>query len=146
MPSVRLTASSKCIAERPPVVCQVARCYHRRKFCEKLPMARKPQTKPVTPLAVSRAMNTLLEGAYWPRSLATMATYTRTQDDTDGETTPVHDLDVTIGVDGDVWVQAPKLLRFRLGSGGGHSLRVRNALLVLAEAIRRDNEEHPQAH
>ncbi len=97
-----------------------------------------------TPLAVSRAMNTLIEGAYWPRSLATMRTYTRRQDDTDGETTAKHDLDVTIGIDGDMWVQAPRLLRFRTGAGGGGSLRVRNALLVLAEAIRRDNEECPQ--
>jgi hypothetical protein len=97
-----------------------------------------------SPLSVSRAMNTLLEGAYWIPGLKTMQTYVRTQDDTDGEATLDHDLGVTIGVDGDAWVHAQRQLRFRTHCGGGHSLRVRNALLVLAEAIRRDNEEFPQ--
>ena len=33
--------------------------------------------------------------------------------------------------------------RFRTSGGGGHSLRVRNALMLLALAIKLDNEEDP---
>lgn len=35
-------------------------------------------------------------------------------------------------------------LRFRTFGGGGLSPRTRNALMILAEAIRRDKEERPQ--
>lgn len=100
-----------------------------------------------TPRSVSRAMNTLIEGAYWPHSLATQTAYTRTQDDTDGESGAGHQLSLAVGPDGDVWVECGtqiRSLRFRTWAGGGQSLRVRNALLVLAEAIRRDNLEAPQ--
>lgn len=104
------------------------------------------KTPTPTPLAVSRAMNTLIEGAYWPASLGVRESYIRRHDDTDGETGPEQDLAVTFGPDGDAWVMLPGLrsLRFRTWAGGGQSLRVRNALLVLAEAIRRDNAERPQ--
>ncbi len=104
------------------------------------------KSKVVTPLAVSRAMNTLIEGVYWPVSLGTQEAYVRRHDDTDGEVGPDQELAVTFGPDGDAWVMLPgfRSLRFRTWSGGGQSLRVRNALLVLAEAIRRDNAERPQ--
>jgi hypothetical protein len=97
-------------------------------------------------IAVARAMNTLVEGYYWPTSLEPQSGYTRRHDDTDGKRGIEEDLTVSIGPDGDMWVvvagAAP--LRFRSDAGGGQSLRVRNALLVLAEAIRRDNNERPQ--
>jgi len=91
-------------------------------------------------------MNTLIEGAYWPSTLNTQDTYNRRQDDTDGDTGVEQDIAVKFSVDGDAWVILPgfRSLRFRTWFGGGQSLRVRNALLVLAEAIRRDNEERPQ--
>lgn len=97
-------------------------------------------------LSVSRSLNTLLEGAYWPSTLSTQEGYVRRQDDTDGNVGPEQELAVTFGPDGDAWVMLPgfQSLRFRSYFGGGQSLRVRNALLVLAEAIRRDNEENPQ--
>lgn len=115
----------------------------------KVPPAR-PATKGVptpTPLAVNRAMNTLLEGAYWPSSLATQTCYWRRQDDTDGDTGSKQNLSLAFGNDGDAWVILPGFtsLRFRTFFGGGSSLRTRNALLVLAEAIRRDNESQPQS-
>ena len=99
-----------------------------------------------TPLAVSRAMNTLIEGAYWPPCLETRKPYCRRHDDTDGDLSVAQEISVTIGPDGDVWVAArgTPAMRFRMYAGGGESLRVRNALLVLAEAIRRDNEDRPQ--
>ena len=97
-------------------------------------------------LSVSRSMNALLEGAYWPVTLNTKDVYTRRHDDTDGKTGPDQDLTVTFSADGDAWVMLPGMqsLRFRSWFGGGQSTRVRNALLVLAEAIRRDNEDNPQ--
>ncbi len=98
-----------------------------------------------TPLAVSRALNTLLEKAYWPSTLAPRVAYMRRHDDTDGKTDASQDLCVVFGPDGDAWVNVGiDSLRFRTWAGGGMSLRTRNALLVLAEAIRRDNEERPQ--
>ena len=106
-----------------------------------------PSVKTTSPLAVIRAMNTLLEGAYWPNSISQQKAYSRRQDDTDGETGPEQNLSVAFGPDGDAWVECGLMirsLRFRTYAGGGQSLRVRNALLVLAEAIRRDNEEAPQ--
>jgi hypothetical protein len=96
---------------------------------------------------VAVALNTLIEGSYWPDSISTNTTYVRRQDDTDGERSSEHDLVVHIGCDGDAWVRAGgslRTLRFRNCFGGGWSVRVRNALLVLAEAIRRDNEARPQ--
>jgi hypothetical protein len=102
--------------------------------------------KATTPLSVSRAMNVLLEGSYWPQTIDTRVSYSRRHDDTDGKTGPDQDIEVTVGVDGDAWILLPGMpsLRFRTWAGGGNSLRVRNALLVLAEAIRRDNAELPQ--
>ncbi|MDO8415216.1 MAG: hypothetical protein Q7S87_03270 [Agitococcus sp.] len=102
--------------------------------------------KPTSPLSVSRAMNTLIEGSYWPQTIDIRTSYSRRHDDTDGKTGSEQEITVAIGVDGDAWVMLPGMtsLRFRTWVGGGSSLRVRNALLVLAEAIRRDNAERPQ--
>lgn len=108
---------------------------------------RRSMTHCPTPLSVSRAMNTLLEGAYWPQTLEANRMYHRRHDDTDGKRDPSQDLQVAIRPDGDVVVATGygEFLRFRTWAGGGLSLRTRNALLVLAEAIRRDTEERPQA-
>lgn len=92
-------------------------------------------------------MNTLIEGAYWPTSLETKTRYARRQDDTDGKTSADQYLAVAFSPDGDAWVDLPGTagsLRFRTWAGGGQSSRVRNALLVLAEAIKRDNAEQRQ--
>lgn len=99
-----------------------------------------------TPLAVTRAMNTLIEGEYWPATLSTEGAYVRRHDDTNGETGIEQELAVTFSPDGDAWIMLPGMtsLRFRTWAGGGMSLRVRKGLMVLAEAIRRDNAERPQ--
>jgi hypothetical protein len=98
-----------------------------------------------TDLAILRAQNTLLNGAYWPKTLEAMTAYSRRHDDTDGLRTVDQYLSVTIGIDGDPWVHVGATsLRFRTYCGGGKSLNTRNALLLLAEAIRRDNEISPQ--
>ena len=50
---------------------------------------------------------------------------------------------VVFSPDGDAWVTTdPRGCRFRTYAGGGTSLRVRNALLMLAMAIKLDNEKH----
>ena len=102
--------------------------------------------RPVGQPCPERAVVRALTPNYWLASLDTMTAYTRRQDDTDGECDHTHDLSVTIGRDGDCWVEAGggRLLRFRAYSGGGGSLRTRQALMVLAEAIRLDNEDSPQ--
>lgn len=98
-----------------------------------------------SPVAVERAINTLLEGYYPMPGLEVMKAYTRRQDDTDGKRDTEQDLSIAMGPDGDAWVDVGLIpLRFRCGSGGGMSRRTRSALLVLAEAIRRDNAERPQ--
>lgn len=100
-------------------------------------------TKTIDPVL---AVDTVLEASYWVPTLAPRTRYTRRHDDTDGQRGPEQDLSVSIGPDGDCWVEAGGggLLRFRTWAGGGMSLRTRNALMVLAEAIRRDNQDRPQ--
>lgn len=99
--------------------------------------------------SVARALDTLLEAPMMPATLCTNTPYRRRHDDNDGKRGFEHDLVVFLGQDNDAWVtagEAVAALRFRVPFiGGGQSPRVRNALLVLAEAIRRDNEESPQA-
>ena len=107
-----------------------------------------PRLRTPTPLVVSRALDTLLEGYYAPpRTVSGHAgAFTRRHDDTDGERGFEHQLSVGFTEDGDAWVLlADRSLRFRVPAGGGESPRVQRALAVLAEAIRRDNEEYPQA-
>lgn len=88
----------------------------------------------------------LLEGAYWLNDLNTMCRYTRNHDDDNG--TRTGKINVIISGDGDthMWIDAPSeggSLRFRTYHGGGLSLRVRNAIVLLALAIKMDNEERP---
>lgn len=93
------------------------------------------------------SLHTLLEGDFWIRDLSPDETYARLQDDTDGDRSAKNQLQVHVASDGDLHVFLPysnESLRFRSYFGGGASPRVRNALIVLAEAIRRDNEDCPQ--
>jgi hypothetical protein len=60
-------------------------------------------------------------------------------------------IQVIFSCDGDAWVkvtpdekQMQQICRFRTFGGGGESERVRAALMILALAIKADNEEHPQ--
>ncbi len=80
------------------------------------------------------------ENFEWPNNLKT-GLYERLHDDHDG--TGQGHLSVSISPDGDAWIKTNgtihQYLRFRTHGGGGGSLRVRNALIILAEAIRLDN-------
>ncbi len=96
---------------------------------------------------IPEIVNALLESCFWLPSIQTEASYARLHDDHDG----THDgkIRVTFSPDGDAWVSIDSRnphgsLRFRMPVfGGGMSQRTRNALLILAEAIRLDNEKQP---
>lgn len=93
--------------------------------------------------SLERVLDKVLESYFWPQALSASSSFSRIHDDNDGD--PHQVLVVHIGHDGDVWVlPTENSLRFRAPLGGGMSPRVRNALLVLAEAIRRDNEAMPR--
>lgn len=97
----------------------------------------------------TQVLQAVVNAPYWPQGLEVNKSYTRLGDDTSGEIT------VIIASDADAWITVHSKTdpeefglshRFRTGFGGGESLRVRNALLALALAIKLDNEEHPQNH
>ena len=88
----------------------------------------------------------VLETPYWPPELKTGKAYSRTHDDCDGDRS--QRLVVVFTQDGDAWVEVTQerghSLRFRNYGGGGMSLRTRSALMLLALAIEKDNQERPQ--
>lgn len=88
----------------------------------------------------------LLEEPFWLNTLVADKVYSRLHDDHDG--TFIGHVSIQFTRDGDAWLnivaRPMETLRFRMPfSGGGTSPRVRNALMILAEAIRLDNEENP---
>ncbi len=87
----------------------------------------------------------VLEDPFFIPELETKKNYRRLHDDHDG--TFRGSIVVTIGEDSDVWVDIDQKerssLRFRSWFGGGRSLRERNALMILALAIKLDNEKNP---
>lgn len=108
----------------------------------------KSQRKTLSQEKVPGIVQALLETPFWLPTLTTMNTYARLHDDHDGTKEGV--LNVVFSPDGDahVWIagidgRVSQSLRFRNYGGGGVSLRTRNALLVLAEAMRLDSEEYP---
>jgi hypothetical protein len=87
----------------------------------------------------------VLENSFWIPGLETKKFYERLHDDHDG--TFEGRIMVVITEHGDIGVQTDgeSLLRFRVPIiGGGMSPRVRNALMILAFAIKLDNEKEPQ--
>jgi hypothetical protein len=106
------------------------------------------------PVSLVRA---ILESDFWLSTIETNNLYTRFEggkvkrfeDDS-----PKGYLTVAFSEDGDGWIQVlaepdpddfNMTFRFRMPMiGGGQSPRTRVALLILAEAIRLDNEQYPQ--
>ena len=83
------------------------------------------------------------EGCYWPEELEAEKYFFRTQDDCDGDLSS--GIGVVVDAQGDVWVETVskslESCRYRMPLiGGGMSPRVRNALVLLALAIKLDNE------
>jgi hypothetical protein len=103
--------------------------------------------RPLTEKSIQQSIDRLLENDFWIPSLAPNELYSRLHDDRDGDSEEKHQLRVYVAPDADLHVfiaDSMESLRFRNYFGGGKSLRVRNALMVLAEAIRRDNDDRPQ--
>jgi len=104
-----------------------------RKLCEEHP---------------DEVVTTLLESHFWLKSLATNTNYVRFDDDT-----YMGHISIAFSQDADGWLEVlsnkdpedPYSHRFRMPMfGGGQSGRVRTALLILALAIKLDNEKRPQ--
>lgn len=83
----------------------------------------------------------LLETPFWISNLQTDTIYQRNHDDHDGR--PQGGLKVIFDCNGDgyIGVDRSPFLRFRTWFGGGNSQRTRTALMILAEAIRLDNQD-----
>ena len=106
----------------------------------------RTQGKLASQTRLMKDVRRVLETPFWIQGLEKNAMYERLHDDHDGEHKGT--IQVAFSDDGDVWVTADlcfpgQMLRFRTFTGGGLSLRTRNALMILAEAIKRDNEERP---
>jgi hypothetical protein len=112
-------------------------------------MPKSPRRIKVPDDKIPSTIDTILESWFWLQSVGTMTTHERLHDDNDGTMEGV--LNVMFTPDGDarVWITGEAkmpspTLRFRMpGGGGGLSPRTRVALLILAEAIRQDNEKNP---
>lgn len=115
-----------------------------------VPQKIKDATKRLIDQDSSSVVEAILESSFWPRVLDTKVGYRRISDDTSG------DLAVVFSDDGDSWVEVVSRIdpkesilthRFRTPFfGGGESHHVRNALIILAIAIKLDNETAPQSH
>lgn len=93
----------------------------------------------------SEKVKDVIEAVEWLPELETNCNYFRTHDDCEGDLS--QGLNVIFSMDGDAWVSTRygESCRFRMPfGGGGRSPRVRNALMVLAMAIKLDNEEETQ--
>lgn len=89
----------------------------------------------------SQEIQRILETPYWIKTIHPDTIYQRNHDDHDGK--PKGGLVVMFDKMGDAYISIDNCphLRFRTFGGGGLSLRTRTALMILAEAIRLDNEK-----
>jgi len=98
---------------------------------------------------IAKIIKKLLEEPFWLDTIETQNSYSRFEDDSYSG-----NISVQFTQDGDSWITILSKpdendyhlsMRFRMPLiGGGQSPRVRNALLILAEAIRLDNIDAPQ--
>lgn len=103
-------------------------------------MSPQKEAPPLVPLPeVEKVFLDLLHVVPWPVGLKTQYAYEDVSED-DAQ------VSLTIGLspDGDAWISVGEMYeayRFRTSAGGGMSVAVRNALVIMAEAIRRHAEE-----
>jgi hypothetical protein len=88
---------------------------------------------------LQKRIDNILSEPFWPPSLKTGIVYETTHDDNDGDPESGM-LFVQLSFDGDAWVHTlGECLRFRMPIfGGGKFPKIRNALFLLAEAIRQE--------
>jgi hypothetical protein len=90
---------------------------------------------------VKEAIDTIFNKHFWPDGLSAKDFCYIPTDDNDGDHSK--GLQVVFSEDGDAWIiTTPEGCRFRTGIGGGRNMRVRNALLLLALAIKADAAEN----
>jgi hypothetical protein len=93
-------------------------------------------------MTIENQIEKILNTPFWPIDIETCTPYFRTQDDCDGN--EMTGIEIAFSKDGDAWVKtypSGQPNRFRVpGQGGGHSPRTRMALLILAKAIKMDEE------
>lgn len=102
------------------------------------------------PEDAAKAVAKLLRSNFWLPTLRPGERYARLQDDHDGLRWGI--LSVVFSEDADAWIEVDmngvevcgQTARFRTGHGGGQSLRTRQALQILAEAMRLDTLERAQ--
>jgi len=89
---------------------------------------------------MQQQINEILGKDFWPENLKTNVAYVTTHDDNDGDPTSGF-LGISIDSQGDanVWIKGSQL-RFRISDGGGKFHKIRNALLILADAIRQEGK------
>ncbi|KKP68105.1 MAG: hypothetical protein UR66_C0008G0013 [Candidatus Moranbacteria bacterium GW2011_GWE1_35_17] len=99
---------------------------------------------------ISEALDFILEDSYWIETVDIGKLYKQRQDDIDGSDEPIQYLALGIDSSGNsdihiaIYPGKHRELRFRNSFGGGKSERVRKALIIVMEAIRRDNEKNPE--
>lgn len=99
---------------------------------------------------VKKALAFILEENYWIETIEIGKTYERMHDDAGGSDNKSQYLSLMIDTSGNsdihIIIHSGKYrtLRFRMSAAGGKSERVRKALGILMEAIRRDNEDNPE--
>lgn len=100
---------------------------------------------------VEEALDFVLEENFWIGTIDIGKIYKRKHDDIDGRDNPGQYLSLFFDSSGNsdihIAIEAGKYrtLRFRAPAGGGESERTRKALMIIAEAIRRDNEKNPES-
>lgn len=107
-----------------------------------------PNIDEMDPEDFERLIRRILDSQFWIHALSTKEIYERIQDDYDGSENEGRQLMIQIAQDGDAHVTIDGYhslsLRFRTPFvGGGRSPRTRNALIILALAIKLDQEERP---
>lgn len=86
---------------------------------------------------LQRRITRILSDPFWPPKLE-LKDYATTHDDNDGKPASGF-LTVAFSKDGDAWIETfGGVLRFRSVIGGSRFPKIRNALLLLAEAIRQE--------
>ena len=98
-----------------------------------------------SPKSVEDTIDSLLNNPLSLPQVVERTEYRRSHDDRDGK----RGQELIVCCIGDIFVKTytenqNSALRFRNRGGGGESLRVYNALKILAYAIKCDNEEFPQ--
>ena len=104
-------------------------------------------SKEASPERLIKDVLRVLNAPFWISDLEADEIYERLHDDDDG--TGLGKLMVQFDREGDAHVTIdsnPNLsLRYRTGFGGGKSFRTRNALMILALAMKLDSEERPDS-